>query len=98
MKNFLDLADYNSDEIQEILDEALRIKTELKSGKKHTDLLADKNLAMIFQKPSLRTRNSFEVGMRQLGGHASYIGPDEIGLGQRESIADVARVCQDILT
>jgi ornithine carbamoyltransferase len=47
---------------------------------------------MVFQKPSLRTRVSFEIGMQHLGGHALYIGPQEIGLGQRESIADVARV------
>ncbi|MBP6041879.1 ornithine carbamoyltransferase [Candidatus Saccharibacteria bacterium] len=92
MKHFLDLADFSASEIRQILDEALRIKTELKSGKAHTDLLAGKNLAMVFQKPSLRTRVSFEIGMEQLGGHAVYISPNEIGLGERESVADVARV------
>jgi len=92
MSHFLDLQDFSADEISELLDKAAQIKTELKSGKTHTDLLAGKNLAMIFQKPSLRTRVSFEVGMEQLGGHAIYIGPSEIGLGQRESIADIARV------
>jgi ornithine carbamoyltransferase len=55
-------------------------------------VLKGKALAMVFQKPSLRTRVSFEMGMQHLGGHALYIGPSEIGLGQRESIADVARV------
>ena len=92
MNHFLDLADYSPKEIQGMLDEALQIKTELKSGKNHRDLLVGKNMAMVFQKPSLRTRNSFEIGMEQFGGHASYIGPDEISLGKRESIADVARV------
>ena len=52
---------------------------------------------MIFEKPSLRTRVSFEVAMVHLGGHATYISPGEIGLGQRESVADVARVLSGIL-
>lgn len=64
-------------------------------------MLAGKVLAMIFQKPSLRTRVSFEVGMKHLGGHAIYLSPAEIGLGQRESVPDVARVlsgfCQGIM-
>jgi ornithine carbamoyltransferase len=92
VSHFLDLKDFSSEQLSKLLDEALRIKKELKSGKTHTDLLAGKNLAMIFQKPSLRTRVSFEIGMKQLGGHALYIGPSEISLGERESIADVARV------
>ena len=61
-----------------------------KSGNK--PILSGKTLGMVFQKPSLRTRVSFEVGMLQLGGHALYLSPNEIGLGKRESIADVARV------
>lgn len=55
-------------------------------------LLKDKVLAMVFQKPSLRTRVSFDIAMRHLGGDALYLSPSEIGLGKRESIADVARV------
>jgi ornithine carbamoyltransferase len=55
-------------------------------------LLAGRALAMVFQKPSLRTRVSFEMAMQHLGGHALYLSPQEIGLGQRESIADIARV------
>ena len=58
----------------------------------NTPVLAGKTLGMIFQKPSLRTRVSFDVGMQHLGGHAVMLGPQEIGLGKRESIADVARV------
>ena len=49
---------------------------------------------MLFQKPSLRTRVSFEIGMRHLGGHALYLSPAEVGLGDRESVADVARVAE----
>lgn len=75
-----------------MLDLALELKTELKENGANRPLLKDKKLGMIFQKPSLRTRVSFERGMEQLGGSAMYIGPAEIGLGKRESIADVARV------
>ncbi len=92
MKDFLAISDFTSTELLEMLDSAMHMKHELKAGKTHTGLLAGKNLAMVFQKPSLRTRVSFEVGMQQLGGHAIYIGPDEIGLGTREPVVDVARV------
>lgn len=57
----------------------------------HQNVLPGKTLAMIFEKPSLRTRVSFEVGMFQLGGHAVYLQPSDISLGKRESVADVAR-------
>ena len=66
------------------------LKMKQKVGETH-ELLAGKTLAMIFQKPSLRTRVSFETGMTQLGGHAIYLGPDDIKLGKRESVADIAR-------
>ena len=56
------------------------------------DLLRNKTLALIFEKPSLRTRVSFDVAMQQLGGHAIYLNQAEVGLGQREPVADVARV------
>jgi len=55
-------------------------------------LLSGKVLALMFEKPSLRTRVSFEIAMRQLGGHTIYLSPDEVGLGKRESVPDVARV------
>jgi len=90
-KDFLDINDYSSEDLQGMLDLAVDLKKELKaSGNK--PILKNKTLALIFQKPSLRTRISFEMGMRQLGGDALYISPAEIGLGQRESVADVARV------
>lgn len=90
-KDFLSIADYSSDEIQELLDLAVELKKELANGS-NKPILKDKSLAMVFQKPSLRTRISFERGIEQLGGTAMYIGPAEIGLGKRESVADVARV------
>jgi ornithine carbamoyltransferase len=91
MKDFLAIADYSRDELMGLLELADKLKKEHQSGG-NQPLLAGKALAMVFQKPSLRTRVSFEMGMQHLGGHAIYIGPSEIGLGQREAIADVARV------
>lgn len=91
MQDFLAIADHSPAEIQSLLDLASKLKKEhQEAGNK--PILKGKALAMVFQKPSLRTRVSFEMGMQHLGGHAIYIGPQEIGLGQRESIADVARV------
>ncbi|HQN04067.1 MAG TPA: ornithine carbamoyltransferase [Anaerolineaceae bacterium] len=90
-KDFLEISDYSSDELLHLLDLAVSLKKDfLKSGNK--PILKDKVLGMIFQKPSLRTRVSFDMAMRHLGGDALYLSPNEIGLGQRESIADVARV------
>lgn len=90
-KHFLDLADYSPAEIQDILDLALRLKREhFASG--NAPLFKGKTLGMIFQKPSLRTRVSFEMAMRQMGGDALYLSPAEIGLGKRETTADIARV------
>jgi ornithine carbamoyltransferase len=90
-KDFLAITDYSSQEIQHMLDLAVRLKKEHFSGG-NEPLFQGKTLAMIFQKPSLRTRVSFDMAMRQMGGDALYLSPQEIGLGQRESIADVARV------
>jgi ornithine carbamoyltransferase len=91
MKHFIDLADWSSEAVQQLLATALRLKAEWQHGG-NPPLLRGKTLAMVFQKPSLRTRVSFEVAMQHLGGHAIMLGPDEIGLGKRESVADVARV------
>lgn len=91
MKDFLALADHSPAEIEGLLELAVSLKKEHQTGG-NKSVLKGKALAMVFQKPSLRTRVSFEMGMQHLGGHALYIGPSEIGLGQRESIADVARV------
>ena len=91
MKHFLDIADYSASEIQKLLDLGIKLKKELKKGEIRP-LFKNKVLAMVFQKPSLRTRVSFDMAMRTLGGDALYLSPQEIGLGQRESIPDVARV------
>jgi ornithine carbamoyltransferase len=90
MRHFVDLADWSSAEIQQLLDLARHLKLEWQSGG-NKPVLKGKVLAMIFQKPSLRTRVSFEVGMQHLGGSALMLGPDEIGFGKRESIGDMAR-------
>jgi ornithine carbamoyltransferase len=90
-KDFLVITDMTTDDIHETFQLARELKEKTKKGKKHA-LLEGQTLAMIFQKPSARTRVSFEVGMFQLGGHALYLAPTDIGLGKRESVADVARV------
>ncbi len=91
MNNFLAVADYTSEDLQSLLDLAVDLKEEWKE-KGNPALLKNRVLAMIFQKPSLRTRVSFDMAMRHLGGDALYLSPMEIGLGERETIADVARV------
>jgi ornithine carbamoyltransferase len=91
MKDFLAVSDYSPQEIQDLLDLAIRMKKELASGG-NPPLLKGKVMALIFQKPSLRTRISFDMAMRHLHGDALYLSPAEIGLGKRESIADIARV------
>jgi len=90
-RDFLSETDFSAEEIWGVLETAQTLKQQTRSGSPHP-ILQGKTLAMIFQKPSNRTRVSFEVGMYQLGGHAVYLGPQEIGLGVRESVADVARV------
>lgn len=91
MDHFLAIGDHSPSELQSLLDLATRLKAEWKSVG-NRPVLANKVLGMIFQKPSLRTRVSFDMAMRHLGGDALYLSPNEIGLGKRESIADVARV------
>ncbi len=90
-KDFLAESDYSPKELQAMLDLAVELKKEYSLGG-NNPILKGKVLGMIFQKPSLRTRVSFDMAMRHLGGDALYLSPAEIGLGQRESIADVARV------
>jgi len=91
MKHFLAVSDLSSGEVQELLDVAIRLKKE-HFEKGNPSLFKGKVLGMIFQKPSLRTRVSFDMAMRHCGGDALYLSPNEIGLGKRESIADIARV------
>ena len=91
MNHFLSLADLASEEIRELLDLARALKAERSQGG-NKPILQGKALAMVFQKPSLRTRVSFDMAMAHLGGTSLYLSPDEIKLGQRESVPDVARV------
>ena len=91
MRDFLTISDLSREGLHLVLDRASRLKAEMKQGRWGNDL-EGKTVALLFQKPSLRTRVSFEQGVRQLGGHALYLSPAEVGLGQRESVADVARV------
>lgn len=92
LQHFIEIEPLTSEQFWGLLRLARRLKEERLRTGHNEPILADKNLAMVFQKPSLRTRVSFEMGMRHLGGHAAYLSPQEIGLGQRESVADVARV------
>jgi ornithine carbamoyltransferase len=91
MKHFLDISDHSPAEIQDILNLAVRLKKEYFEGG-NQPLLKGKVLGMIFQKPSLRTRVSFEMAMRHMGGDSLYLSPAEVGLGKRETTADIARV------
>jgi ornithine carbamoyltransferase len=90
-RDFLTLADFDKEGLTYLLDIASRLKQDNRIGQTH-HLLKNKNLILIFSKPSLRTRVSFEVGIRQLGGDSLVLKQDEINLGVRESIADTARV------
>jgi len=89
-RDLLRVADLSGEEIGDILALAGRLKGELRAGKPHP-LLAGRTLAMIFEKPSLRTRVTFEVGMVQLGGAAIHLAPGDIRLGEREPARDIAR-------
>ncbi len=91
MNHFLSIADHSREELQGLLDLAVSLKKEWRNSG-NPPLLKGKVLAMVFQKPSLRTRVSFDMAMRHLGGDALYLSPFEIGLGKRESTADIARV------
>jgi ornithine carbamoyltransferase len=91
MDHFLSLTDLTPDELQGLLNLALELKEEWKNGG-NRPVLKGKTLGLVFQKPSLRTRVSFEMGMIHLGGQALYLSPSEIQLGKRESVPDVARV------
>ncbi len=90
-RDCLTLAEFSSDEVALILDEAVKIKAMQKSRIPYRPLRG-RTLAMVFQKPSNRTRVSFEVGMYQLGGHALSLSPQEIQMGKRETPSDTGRV------
>ena len=92
MEDFLAISDFSSDELTNLLEESRSLKNLYKSGQR--DLcLTGKNLAMLFEKPSLRTRLSFQVAMTDLGGSPIYVKPEDIGgIGKREPVKDIARV------
>jgi len=90
-RDFLHITDFSTAEIWEVFELTKKLKKYLKEGREYTPLKG-KTMAMIFAKPSARTRISFETGMTQLGGHAIYLGPNDIGIGQREAIKDIAQV------
>lgn len=92
LKDFLHISDYDKDTILKILERAVEVKALLKSGEKTYLPMKGKTMAMIFAKPSMRTRVSFETGFFLLGGHAIYLGPNDIQMGKREETRDVARV------
>jgi ornithine carbamoyltransferase len=91
-RHFLDLCDLSEVEIRQIVDGAHRIKARRRSPLASDKVLAGKSIAMIFEQPSLRTRMSFDMGIRELGGESIMVTGKEIELGERESIADTARV------
>ncbi|RZC92950.1 hypothetical protein C5167_036199 [Papaver somniferum] len=92
LKDFIHISDFDKDTIFKILDRASEVKALLKSGDRSFQPFKGKTMAMIFAKPSMRTRVSFETGFFLLGGHAIYLGPDDIQMGKREETRDVARV------
>jgi ornithine carbamoyltransferase len=88
--HFITLADFSKSEIMQFLTRAMELKGSLKRGQRITPL-SGKILGLLFEKPSLRTRVTFEVGMRQLGGDSLYMAASDVQLGVRESVSDVAR-------
>ncbi len=89
-RDFLSILDLTPEELQHLLQRAADLKARTRAGDRPA-LLRGKVLALVFEKPSLRTRTTFETGMFQLGGHAVYLGPEDIQMGSRETPADVAR-------
>jgi len=87
VKHFLSVADLNGDEIEQLIKQAL-----LMQRGPTERLLSGKSVALLFEKPSLRTKVSFDIAIEQLGGHPVYLSPAEVGMGKRESVSDVARV------
>ncbi|HVS36819.1 MAG TPA: ornithine carbamoyltransferase [Gemmataceae bacterium] len=94
MQHFIDLSDLDNDELAHVLAEAARIKAAFQGGDR-TPLLPGRVLGLVFEKPSLRTRVSFEAGMAQLGGRSIFLGASDGAIGQRESVADFARTLSE---
>jgi ornithine carbamoyltransferase len=92
MKHLISIADWSYADLRHVFDVAIALKKQYKTTGKNDPILAGKTLAMIFEKPSLRTRVSFSVAMEHLGGYGLLIRHDEVGLNTREPVQDVARV------
>ena len=90
-RHFLHVSDFSKAEIEKILDLTAELKARFKSRDIYRPFVG-RTLAMIFAKPSARTRISFETGFTWLGGHAIYLSPDDISIGKREAVKDIARV------
>ena len=93
MKDFISLHDLTKEEIENLIDLSIKIKTDLKNGIQYK-VLKNKTLGMIFSKSSTRTRVSFEVGMTQLGGYPLFLSANDIQLGRGETIYDTAKVLE----
>ena len=91
VRHYLSVTDLTRDETLQLLDRAQKQKAKWRKSGKPSTKLRGATLAGIYEKPSLRTRTTFEAGMTQLGGHAIYLGPADIRLGEREPVEDVAR-------
>src|SRR3989344_4651697 len=92
IKHFLSITDLTAKEIWQVLIMAKKLKEELKSKGTNNPFLKNKQMVMLFEKPSLRTKLSFDFAFDQLGGHPIYFGANEVGLGKREPVSDVAQV------
>ena len=92
MRHFLDIRDFNADTLSAILEQAASFKADRKSGTASAKPLAGKSVAMIFEKPSTRTRVSFEVGITELGGTPLILSANDLQVGRGESVADTAKV------
>jgi ornithine carbamoyltransferase len=92
MKHFISIAEHETAFLEQTLDTAARLKKQLKEAGRNDSVLAGKTAALIFEKPSLRTKVSFAQAMHQTGGNAITLTGDEVGLGKREPAKDVARV------
>ena len=90
-KHFLHLSDYTNEQIWEVLHLAKELKAKFHKKESYKPF-KDQSLAMIFAKPSARTRVSFETGFEWMGGHALFLGPNDIGIGKREAIKDISRL------
>ncbi len=92
MNHFISITDHSPEWLRHVLDVSTRLKQQLKTTGKNDPILANKTLAMVFEKPSLRTRVSFAVAMTQVGGSSIILRQEEVGLGGREELRDIARV------